>query len=73
MVEVHLFEYIHGTSKYVIDVPADSSEEAIARLRSAGQNAKYLGVRMGVIPAGIPGAGWYVRFRCWLHNVLARR
>jgi hypothetical protein len=70
--KTYLFEYVYGNSKFVIDIVADSPEEARGRLQAAGRDAKYLGELMGRVPASVPGAGWYVRFRCWLHNWFTR-
>lgn len=69
-VRTYLFEYWYGDSKYVVDMPAYTEQEARERIKCVS-SAKYLGERMGVIPAAVPGAGLLVRLICTVRNFFA--
>lgn len=43
--------------------------DAERRLRAIRGNAEIIGELKGTIPAGVPGAGMWVRLRCWWGNL----
>lgn len=61
-----LFEYQYDGSKYLLEIPADSREEAEARLNVMPW-AEYLGEGVMRIPAR---AGVFATFVCWVRNLL---
>lgn len=66
-VKTYLFKYRHDGSDYVLPLPADSKDEACERVKSIS-SATYLGERVAIIPAGVPGAGLWVRMMCAVRN-----
>jgi len=63
-------EYRHpdgGT--YSFHFPARDHDDARIRLRAIQGNAELIGELTCAIPASVPGAGLWVRFRCWLGNL----
>lgn len=60
----YLFEYFHEGSRWSFEIPANSLEDAQARVNKLPL-AKYVGVLEMKIPAYVPGAGLFVRFWCW--------
>ena len=65
---IYLFEYQFDGSKYLLEIPADSREEAEARL-SAIPWAEYLGEGVMRIPVR---AGVFATFVCWARNLIVR-
>lgn len=63
------YRYIDGLT-YLINVPAFTFEEAIARMEAAIRNGKHVGELKGNIPASIPGAGLLTRLICWFQNLM---
>lgn len=63
-------EYRHSDGHvYSFHFPAKDIEDAKRRLRSIAGNAEIIGELKGVINAKTPGAGLFVRLRCWLGNL----
>lgn len=61
--------YNHGGHEYGLEVVADSSEDAQARLRSIGYNGRVDGELMAKIPAVAgPLVPLFVTIRNWLFN-----
>lgn len=63
------YRYIDGLT-YMINVPAFTFEEAIARLEAAVRNGKHIGQLEGTIPAVIPGARLLADLICWFQNLI---
>lgn len=62
-------EYRHPDGHaYIFHFPAKDHDDARIRLRSIQGNGELLGELKGSIPA-IPGAGLWVRARCWFGNL----
>ena len=66
-------EYKHPDgSTYSFHFHAKDDEDAATRLRSIKGNAEMIGQVVGRIDGRIPGAGWWVRLRCWFGNTFQR-
>lgn len=72
MTKTYLFHYHYEGATYGFDIPADSPEEAEARVAVISSRAKYDGELVMSIPANVPGAGWLVRAWCAVGNWLRR-
>lgn len=62
--KVYLFEYFHDGSRWTLQIPATSMDDAQARVRKLPL-AKPLGEVVAIIPAS---AGPLVRCYCWIRN-----
>lgn len=67
----YLLEYNHAGTRWCVEVPAASFEDAEERKRAI-YYARVLGTVEAKIPAG-PGSGLLVRAFCWLRNRLSCR
>ncbi len=65
--ETYLFSYHHDGREWSFDIKAKSMDDARDRVRKLPM-ARYDGVLVAKIPAGLAGAGWFVRLWCWLRN-----
>jgi hypothetical protein len=65
-------EYRHPDgSTYSFHFPARDEDDARQRLRAIRGNAELIGELKGSIPASVPGAGIWVRLRCWWGNLFS--
>lgn len=66
----HAFEYQHDGVAWIIEVRADSKEDAEQRIQRM-QYATYLGEVELTIPTRT-GNPWLVKMICWWRNIFAR-
>jgi hypothetical protein len=69
----YLFFYQFEGHEYGFEIKADTPEEAEARVAVLSSRAKIGGRLYATIPAGIPGAGWFVSAWCAIGNWLKGR
>lgn len=62
--KTHLFKYFHDGSWWQFEIPAESEEEARARLKKL-PHSQYLGTLVAKIPAGLGAFAWLI---CWWKN-----
>ena len=65
--KLYSIEYPYAGSRWSFEIYATSHEDAEERVRAMAF-ATVGGEIVEKIPAWIPGAGWYMRLRCWLGN-----
>ena len=70
--QTHLLSYPYQGGQWGFELRATSQEDAEARIAAMHNYGQYDGILMGEIPAGIPGAGLWVRFICWWRTLRSR-
>lgn len=67
--QIHLIEYNHGGSRWILRISASSETEVWQRLNTAAQFGTYLGEQVASLPVGL---GLLARIRCFLANQARR-
>lgn len=65
--KTYLYEYHYQNSRFMLELPADSQEEADERVAVISSRSKYVGELSMKIPAAM---GWFARLYCGLRNWL---